>query len=85
MRHFFGTSLLATLFDRSEQSLTGEFAILRLRPRILHGHSDSARPMTKRHRRRYLVYILSARSAGPRERFHQIDVSYAEMPQASFD
>ena len=41
--------------------------------------------MTQHHRRRNLVYILSARSAGPREGFFQIDISYAEMPHASFD
>jgi len=74
-----------SIFNCVEQPFAREFAILRLRSRILDGHADAARPMTQHHRRRNLVYILSARSAGPRERFHQIDISYAEMPHASFD
>ena len=65
--------------NRIEQSFAREFPILRLRPRILHGHANSAWPMTQRHRRGNLVYVLPARSAGPRERFHKIDIANAEL------
>ena len=73
---------LPSLFNCIEQSLPRQFAVLRLRARILHSDADSSRPMTQCHGSRHLIYILTARSGGPRKRFLKIDISNAEPRHA---
>jgi hypothetical protein len=80
---FAGANLRAShramsIFDRVEQSLPRELAIHRLRTRILDRYADSARPMAQGHRGGDFVYILTTRSAGPRECLLQIDIAHAE-------
>jgi len=65
-------------FDRVEQTFPGQFPIHRLGSGILHGHTNSARVMSQRHRRRHFIYILAARSTGPCERLFKIDIAHAE-------
>lgn len=67
-----------SIFDRVEQSLPRELAIHRLRTRILDRYADSARPMAQGHRGGDFVYILTTRSAGPRECLLKIDIAHAE-------
>ena len=55
--------LTMRFFNRVEQTFPREFAILRLRTRILNCHADAARPMPQCHRGGDFVYILTARPA----------------------
>jgi hypothetical protein len=67
-----------SIFNRVEQAFPRQFPIHRLRPRILRGHADSARPMPQRHRGCDFVHVLTARSTGPRKRLFKIDLAQTE-------
>src|SRR5437588_925363 len=72
LRFFRGTNLALSAFKSCAQTSAREFAIHRLRPRILHGDADSSWPMSQRDRGGNLVDVLTARSTRARESFFEI-------------
>jgi hypothetical protein len=67
-----------SIFDCIEQTLSRELAIHRLRTGILNRYADAARLMPECHRSGDFVYVLTAGTTRPRERFFKIDIANAE-------
>ncbi len=67
-----GAALALPLIDRCAQTLARQFAIHRLRPRVLHRHTEPAGPMPQGDSGGNFVHVLPSRPARACERFLQI-------------